>query len=113
MSFTALRRHCPLFLSPPTSPGKFALSIADTIAADQREKEANLRKIRSDLGSTRGPYMTMKKAAEEVKKQIEESYPKEQAKQLLKVLKKSKVYIVKNEVLVDSKTVMWELKVRK
>jgi hypothetical protein len=32
---------------------------------------------------------------------------------LREVLKKSKVYIVKNEVLVDSKTVMWELKVRK
>lgn len=32
---------------------------------------------------------------------------------LRKILKKSKVYIVKNEVLVDSKTVMWELKVRK
>ncbi len=29
------------------------------------------------------------------------------------ILKKSKVYIVKNEVLVDSKTVIWELKVRK
>ena len=32
---------------------------------------------------------------------------------LREILKKSKVYIVKNEVLVDSKTVMWELKVRK
>ena len=29
------------------------------------------------------------------------------------ILKKSKVYILKNEVLVDSKTVIWELKVRK
>ncbi len=32
---------------------------------------------------------------------------------LREILKKSKVYIVKNEVLVDSKTVIWELKVRK
>lgn len=32
---------------------------------------------------------------------------------LREILKKSKVYILKNEILVDSKTVMWELKVRK
>jgi hypothetical protein len=32
---------------------------------------------------------------------------------LREILKKSKVSIVKNDLLVDSKTVMWELKVRK
>lgn len=32
---------------------------------------------------------------------------------LREVLKKSKVRIIKNEVLVDSKTVIWELKVKK
>ncbi len=33
--------------------------------------------------------------------------------ELREILKKSKVHILKNEVLVDSKTVMWELKVKK
>jgi hypothetical protein len=32
---------------------------------------------------------------------------------LREIMKKSKVHIIKNEVLIDSKTVIWELKVRK
>ena len=64
------------------------LSGATTLA---EQREAELRKVRSDLGATRAPYMTRKKAYEETKKQIEASYTPEQAKQLKELLKKSQL----------------------
>ena len=77
-----------IFVSPPTSPGLFALSIADTIAEQERAK---LRKPRSDLGGERAPYMTKKKAEKELKKQIDELYTPKEAKELKQLLKQGKL----------------------
>ena len=75
-------RQKPIYVSSPGSLA--ALSTATTVAAEQ--EQAGLRKPRSDFGEPRGPYMTRKKQAEELKKTIE-TFPPKQAKELKKMLK--------------------------